>query len=328
MNLPRSTYYRLLTPPKKGGVNSVRVAHSHRKLSREEVDAIIDVMHEVRFVDKSPAQIYSTLLDEGVYLCSVSTMYRILRSLQEVKERRNVLQRTFYERPELLATGPNQVWSWDITKLRGPEKWVCYYLYVIIDIYSRYIVGWLIAENECAELAEILISEACSRQRIRGKELIIHSDRGPAMTSKKVADLLTLLGVGKSLNRPHVSNDNPFSESQFKTMKYHHTFPNRFGSIEHARSFCRYFFDWYNNKHYHSGIAFMKPSFVHYGKSEECNRQRQQVLEKAFQKHPERFVLHAPRTLPVPPAAWINPPVTEDGELDTISSITIIGEAK
>lgn len=252
-------------------------------------------------------------------------MYRVLHSLKEVRERRNVLRHPNYERPELLARGPNQVWSWDITKLKGPQKWTYYYLYVIIDIFSRHVVGWLIADRESSELAKHLISETCHRQRAKTTELIIHSDRGTSMTSKTVALLLADLGVTKSLNRPHVSNDNPYSESQFKTLKYNPHFPGRFGSIEDAKVFCKWFFDWYNNEHRHSGIALMTPSTVHYGLAESCSTQRQKVLCEAFKRHPERFVRGLPSTIPLPAAAWINPPVTEDGEINTISSITIIG---
>lgn len=328
--MPRSTYYRLLRPPTKRGVQSTRMPKSHRALSNRERESIISVLHEARFLDKSPAQIYAALLDEGRYVCSISTMYRILRELHEVRERRNVRKHGKYERPELLATGPNQVWSWDITKLRGPAKWTYYYLYVIIDIYSRHVVGWLIAPRESAELAKHLIDETCKRQRTRNSELIIHSDRGTSMTSKTVAMLLADLGIVKSLNRPHVSNDNPFSESQFKTLKYHPHFPGRFGSIEDARAFCQHFFDWYNNEHYHSGIALMTPHTVHYGKAEACSEKRQSTLNNAFARNPERFVRGLPRTLPLPPAVWINPPATVRHSADdaTISSISIISGAK
>jgi putative transposase len=291
---------------------SIRAARSHRALSKSEVERILDVLHEVRFVDKSPPQIYATLLDEGTYLCSISTMYRIMRSMDEVAERRNVLRHPNYQKPELLATAPNQVWSWDITKLRGPAKWSYYYLYVILDIYSRYVVGYLVADCESARLAKQLIQETCARQKVRHSELVIHSDRGTAMTSKAVAMLLADLGVTKSLNRPHVSNDNPYSESQFKTLKYHPQFPGRFGSIEDARVFCQRFFFWYNCEHRHSGIALMTPSTVHHGLSDSCSQQRQTILENAYSLHPERFVRGSPRTLSLPKAAWINPPDFKD----------------
>lgn len=259
-------------------------------------------------MDKAPAEIYARLLDERRYLGSISTFYRILRAAKELRERRNQLRHPEYKKPELLATAPNQVWSWDITKLKGPVKWTYYYLYVILDIFSRHAVGWMIAHRETAELAKLLIGETCMRQRIDEQQLIIHSDRGSPMTSKSVAMLMADLGVTKSLSRPHVSNDNPFSESQFKTVKNRPEFPERFGCIEDARAFCQHAFEWYNNEHYHSGIALMTPAMVHYGKAEECNRDRQGVLLKAYEQHPERFVRGCPKVLALPTAAWINPP--------------------
>jgi putative transposase len=219
-------------------------------------------------VDKSPSVIFAILLDEGTYICSVSTMYRVLRELKEVKERRKISRHHIYEKPELLATGQNQVWSWDITKVKGARTGTYNYLYVIIDIYSRYVVGWLIADREKSEIATHLIETTCERQRVDPKKLTIHSDRGSSMNSKLVADLLIELGVVKSLNRPHVSNDNPYSESQFKTLKYRPEFPSRFGCIEDARSFCIQFFQWYNYEHFHSGIEYLTPSMVHDGSGE------------------------------------------------------------
>ena len=328
MGLPRSTYYRLLKPPASNGVMSTRAPKSHRALSKQEVQAVVDVLHELRFVDKSPAQIYATLLDEGTYLCSISTMYRILRSRKEVRERRNILSRPNYQKPELLATGPNQVWSWDITKLRGPQKWQYYYLYVMIDIYSRCVVGWLLDDHESAQRAKELIAQTCSRQKIGQSELIIHSDRGTAMTSKKVAQLFAELGVTKSFSRPHVSNDNPYSESQFKTLKYHPYYPVRFGCIEDANLFCRRFFKWYNEEHRHSGIALMTPNTVHYGKADSCNRQRQTTLQQAHARYPERFVHGSPRTLSLPVAAWINPPIlSKEEELRVHVPISCVGDS-
>jgi putative transposase len=259
-------------------------------------------------MDKAPAEVYAKLLDESVYLCSVSTMYRILRANKEVKERRNQRRHPIYKKPELLATGPNEVWSWDITKLLGPAKWTYYYFYVIIDIYSRYVVGWSVSTSETGALAKDLIRESCVRQEIDKKQLVIHSDRGSAMTSKTVALLMAELGVTKSLNRPHVSNDNPFSESHFKTLKTRPTFPNCFGCIEDAKAFCKHFVTWYNYEHYHSGIAMMTPFMVHTGQAEECNEQRQTVLTLAYSDHPERFVRGQPKTIALPEAVWINPP--------------------
>lgn len=296
-------------------------------MSAEERQRILCVLHEDRFVDKAPSEVYATLLDEGIYLCSIRTMYRILHAHDEVRERRNVLRHPQYKKPELLATAPNQVWSWDITKLKGPAKWTYYYLYVILDIFSRHAVGWMVARRESAELAKDLIGETCMRQGIEEDQLIIHSDRGSAMTSKTVALLMSDLGVIKSLNRPHVSNDNPFSESQFKTLKYQPAFPERFGSIEDARAYCQRFFKWYNEEHYHSGIALMTPAVVHYGSAAKCNDRRQMVLAKAFEEHPERFVNGLPKVLELPEAVWINPPNPQKTS-DTEYSITIISDSK
>lgn len=259
-------------------------------------------------MDKAPAEVYAKLLDEGCYLCSISTMYRILHANKEVKERRDQLRHPNHKKPELLAVGPNEVWSWDITKLKGPAKWTSYYLYVIIDIFSRYVVGWMIAPSQTGSLAEDLISQTCSRQGIEPNQLSIHSDRGTPMTSKVVALLLSDLGVTKSLNRPYVSDDNPYSESQFKTLKSRPTFPDKFGSIEDARAWCKGFFKWYNNEHYHGGIALMTPATVHYGRAQVCNDDRQIILSSAYAQHPERFVNGQPKTIALPEAAWINPP--------------------
>lgn len=307
--MARSTYYRVVKPA--AAKPACRRAKSPRALSSAERNAVLAVLHEDRFVDKAPLEIYATLLDEGRYLCSVSTMYRILRSAHEVRERRDQLRHPQYEKPELLATAPNQVWSWDITKLKGPQKWNHYYLYVIIDIFSRYVVGWMIAPRETGALAKSLIKETCARQRIQEDHLVIHSDRGPSMTSKTVALLLADLGVTKSLNRPHVSNDNPYSESHFKTLKYCPAYPKRFGSIQDARTFFRGLFDWYNNDHYHTGIALMTPVAVHYGTAAECNDARQTVLSAAYLQRPERFVKGPPKTIGLPECAWINKPDQE-----------------
>jgi putative transposase len=268
----------------------------------------------------APTQVYARLLDHGIYHCSVSTMYRILRAEDEVRERRNQRQHRDYKKPELLATAPNQVWSWDITKLRGPEKLVYYHLYVILDIFSRYVVGWLIADRESGALAEALIQECCIRQNIEQKQLIIHSDRGTAMTSKPVSNLLAELQVTKSLSRPRVSNDNPYSESQFKTLKYHPEFPDRFGSLEDARLFCRSFIYWYNNVHYHTGLALLTPATVHYKRTKDVLAQRSIVLQEAHALNPDRFVKGVPRPAEPPKEAWINPPVFETTELGGVLS--------
>ena len=275
---------------------------------------MVDQLNSERFADQSPRQVYAKLLDEGQYLCSVRTMYRILDENQSVRERRNQLTHPNYKKPELLASGPNEVWSWDITKLKGPEKWTYYYLYTIIDIYSRCTVGWMLAHRESADLAKKLIQETIEKQQIQPDQLIIHSDRGPSMTSHSVAHLLGALGVTKSHSRPHVSNDNPFSESQFKTMKYRPDFPKRFGCYEDAQAFCRCFFNWYNNEHYHSGIGLLTPSCLHYGQASQILNARKETLNQAWMQNPERFVNGIPKPAGLPKAVWINPPkrVKED----------------
>lgn len=309
-----------------GGVLSTRIAKSARALSKNEVEAVVDVLHEIRFLDKAPAQIYASLLDEGTYLCSTSTMYRILRSRDEVRERRQIARRRDYPKPELVATAPNQVWSWDITKLKGPTKGTFFQLYVILDIYSRCVVGWTLANCESASLAKKLISETCERQDVLHSDLIIHSDRGKAMTSKTLMDLFEELGLKNTHNRPYVSNDNAYSESQFKTLKFRPEFPARFGCIEDALSFCRRFFEWYNNEHYHSGIGLMTPATVHYGRADACIQTRQEALFVAFKRNPERFVNGVPKPLSLPEKVFINPPEEPSNvTADTISSVTIIG---
>jgi len=269
---------------------------------------VLDQLNSERFADQSPYQVYAKLLDEGEYLCSVRTMYRILDDNQSVRERRNQLTHPTYKKPELLASGPNEVWSWDITKLKGPEKWTYYYLYTIIDIYSRYTVGWMLAHRESADLAKKLIEETIEKQQVPPDQLIIHSDRGPSMTSHSVAHLLAALGVTKSHSRPHVSNDNPFSESQYKTLKYRPNFPKRFGSYQDALAFCRQFFDWYNNEHYHSGIGLLTPGSLHFGQATDILDTRKETLKQAWQQHPERFVNGVPAPAELPKAVWINPP--------------------
>ena len=279
-----------------------------RALNQAERGEILSLLHEERFVDQAPASIYATLLDEGRYVCSVPTMYRVLRAEDEVHERRRQARHPSTVKPELVATRPNSVWSWDITKLRGPEKWTYYHLYVIIDIYSRYVPGWLLAKRETAELAEHLIAETIGKHTVVADQLTIHSDRGTSMASKTVALLLADLGVTKSHSRPHCSNDNPYSEAQFKTLKYRPEFPDRFGSIDDGRAFCRRFFHWYNHKHRHSGIGFHTPAAVHFGPAESIQIERARVLHAAYAAHPERFVRHPPVPPPLPGAAWINKP--------------------
>ena len=276
--------------------------------SAEEEQRILDALHEPRFVDKAPAEVYATLLDEKVYLGSIRTFYRVLHKHQEVRERRALTQRPNYQRPELLATRPNMLWSWDITKLRGSGKWTYYYLYVILDVFSRYVVGWMVALRESEDLARELIATTCERQGIAPGQLTLHADRGAAMTSRSVAQMLTDLGVEKTHSRPHVSDDNPYSEAQFKTLKYRPDFPNRFGSVEDARAFCGPFIDWYNHEHHHAGLALLTPADVHLERAEERLAARDAVLAAAHAAHPERFVNKLPTAPRPPPAAWINAP--------------------
>jgi putative transposase len=255
-----------------------------------------------------PAAVYATLLDEGHYHCSIRTLYRILQGEGEVRERRDQLVHPAYSKPELLATGPGQLWSWDITKLLGPVKWTYFYLYVILDVFSRYVVGWMVADGESAELARRLIGDTCEKQKIQPGQLTIHADRGSSMTSKPVAFLMADLGITKTHSRPHVSDDNPYSESHFRTLKYRPGFPERFGCPQDARSFSQEFFSWYNNEHRHSGLGLLSPAVVHYGLAPEAIRQRRAVLDAAYSAHPERFVRRPPQPLPAPTDVWINKP--------------------
>jgi putative transposase len=282
---------------------------SPRALSTGERDALIGILNSEEFCDMAPPQVYMSLLDTGRYAASVSTMYRLLRSRGEVKERRTQLTHPIYGRPELMATRVNELWSWDITKLRGAIRGAYYCLYVILDVFSRYIVGWTLQLGECQEIASELISQTCEKQRVEKGQLTIHADRGGAMTSKTVAELMMDLGITKSHSRPHVSNDNPFSEAQFKTMKYRPDYPARFGSIDEARTFCKTFFAWYNTKHYHSGIAMLTPEDAHYGRSERVIQARMNVLADARDAHPERFVRQQPVPAVLPGTVWINPPL-------------------
>lgn len=285
---------------------------SARALSAPEREEVLQVLRSARFVDSSPAQVWATLLDEGRYLCSERTMYRLLAEHQEVRERRDQLTHPVYAKPELLAERPNQVWSWDITKLLGPAKWSYYYLYVILDVFSRYVVGWTVQHKESAVIAEALIAQAIAQQQITRGQLTLHADRGSSMRSKPVAFLLADLGVTKTHSRPYTSTDNPYSEAQFKTLKYRPGFPERFGSIEVARSFCRPFFDWYNHTHRHSGIGLMTPAAVHYGRAGALHDARTHVLANAYAAYPERFVRGVPAPPALPTAAWINRPNTQE----------------
>ena len=280
-------------------------------LEAHENQVLLATLNSERFVDTAPAAVHATLLDEGRYLGSVRTMYRLLAAHGGARERRHQRVHPAYAKPELLALTPNRVWSWDITKLKGPAKWSCFHLYVILDIFSRYVVGWLIAERESAELAEQLIAETVSRHAIEPGGLTLHADRGSSMRSKPVAALLVDLDITRSHSRPHVSDDNPYSESQFKTMKYRPDFPVRFGSIEDARAHCQAFFAWYNGTHRHSGIGYMTPHSVHYDLTAAINSTRQLALDAGFAAHPNRFKGKPPQPPALPTAVWINPPTKE-----------------
>jgi putative transposase len=286
-----------------------------RRLSEEERETVRQLLYSGRFVDRTPTEVFPALLDEGVYHCSIRTMYRLLKEEGATTPRTRARQHTAYEKPELLATRPNQLWSWDITRLKGPRPWTYFYLYVIIDVFSRCVVGFMAAYRESQELAKEFIEQTIRKQGIEPGQLSIHADRGSAMTSKSVALLLSDLGVVKTHSRPYVSNDNPYSEAQFKTLKYRPEFPNRFGSIEDARAICARLFDWYNAEHHHGGIALLTPAMVHHGRASEVIALRQRQLDAAYQAHPERFVNRPPRHPDLPEAVWINPP------LATVSAI-------
>jgi transposase InsO family protein len=292
-------------------------------LDAQENALLLATLNSERFADSAPAAVHATLLDEGLYLGSVRTMYRLLALHGSTLERRRQLTHPAYTKPELLAVAPNQVWSWDITKLKGPAKWTCFHLYVILDIFSRHVVGWLLAERESAELAEQLIADSVSRHDVERGMLTLHADRGAAMRSKPVAALLVDLDIAKSHSRPHVSDDNPYSESQFKTMKYRPDFPARFGCIEDARLHCQAFFAWYNNEHRHSGIGYMTPQAVHYGHAMALRGARQVTLDAAFAASPRRFKGRRPHPASLPSAAWINPPPSEVTAQTTTQPCTV-----
>jgi putative transposase len=307
--VPRATYYRWQQPKAIVPAPPRRVP---RALPSEERERVLAVLNDDRFADLAPAEVYATLLDEGKYVCSIRTMYRVLQENAQVHERRRQLRHPRYAAPELLATRPNQLWSWDITKLKGPAKWTYFYLYVILDVFSRYVVGWMATFQESATLAQRLIQQTCARQGIAEGTLTVHADHGPAMIAKSVALLLADLGVTKTHSRPHVSNDNPYSESQFKTLKYSPEFPDRFGSLQDARSFLLDFFHWYNTAHHHSGLGLLTPFDVHHGLAETRLAERAAALRKAFAATPERFVRGVPTPPPLPQAVWINKPRTMD----------------
>jgi len=319
LGLNRAALYRRRTRQASTRCDELLRPPPPLKLSAQERQTVVDLLHSERFVDASPHTIQAILLDEGHYHCSVRTLYRILAEEGELKERRALRRHPQYAKPELLATGPNQLWSWDITKLKGPVKWSYFYLYVILDVFSRYVVGWMVASRESATLAKTLISETCARQDVPLGQLTLHADRGSSMKSRAVALLLADLSITKTHSRPHVSNDNPFSEAQFKTLKYRPEFPQRFGSLEDSRAFCRPFFRWYNTEHRHSGIAFMTPQNVHYGRATQILKTRSVTMDAAFEAHPKRFKNKRPVLKTLPEAVWINPPVNESSDQQEVA---------
>jgi len=308
IGLSRATYYRHRPGAPKMAKPTAKRSTPKRALTIVERQEVLDVLHEPRFVDLPPTEVYAQLLDEDRYYCAIRTMYRILASAQEVCERRRQRIHPPYAKPELIATAPNQVWSWDITKLLGPEKWTYYYLYVLLDIFSRYVVGWLVAGVESAALAKKLIAESCAREAIEPDQLTIHSDRGPPMRSRTLAQTFAMLGVTKSFSRPHVSDDNPFSEAGFKTLKHHLDYPGRFADVTHAEHYCGDFFPWYNHEHHHSALGLMTPYDIHSGRALEKWMRRAKALEAAYFAHPERFPHGMPTPPPLPIAAYINKP--------------------
>jgi len=303
----RATHYRRANP---GRVTERKPRPAPaNKLTEAEVDTVLDALRSPRFVDCSPDQVYFTLLDEGTYLASVSSFYRILRANNEVRERRRQATHPAKIKPELVADKPLVVWSWDITKLKGPKRGEYFDLYVVIDIFSRYVVAWCVAPTESAELATELIEDAVARHRVPPDQLSIHADRGSSMTSNQVAELLSFLGIKRSHSRPHVSNDNPYSEAQFKTLKYCPSFPECFGSIADARAFCETFLNYYNHDHRHSGVGYHTPASVHYGTAVEVRAQRAETLEVAYADNPARFRHRKPEPPSLPTIAWINEPL-------------------
>ena len=334
LGIPRSGLYRARRAVQAKKQPSSGPGLVPRALSQDEKAEVRQVLNSERFQDSPVREVYATLIDEGQYLCSWRTMYRILAEHNEVRERRNQLRHPNYVKPELLATKPNQLWSWDISRLRGPVKWTYYYLYVLLDIFSRYGVGWMIAERETSSLAKELIAETCSRQGIQPEQLTIHADRGSSMISRPVAFLMADLGVTKTHSRPHVPDDNPYSEAHFKTMKYRPDYPTRFGCAQDARSWAAKFFDWYDYEHHHSALGLLTPADVHYGRAQDVIQRRKQALEAAYQRTPERFVRGLPKPQQLPEAVWINPPklaVEEENPLsppgeeeDAVRQYTII----
>jgi putative transposase len=307
LDVSSATYYRRQHPQPARAAR--HPPSPPRALSAAERQHVLEILHSERFVDSSPGQVSATLLDDDqLYLCSPRTMYRILDEAQEVKERRNQCRRPIYKKPELVATRPNQVWTWDLTKLRGPAKWTYYYLYVVLDLFSRLVVAWMLAHRESGELAKDLFSQAYDRQGIEPGQLTVHNDRGSAPTAKSLYQLHADLGVDRSVSRPHVSNDNPYSEAQFKTFKYAPGYPDRFGSYQDGLIWCQAFFPWYNGEHRHSGLTSLTPAAVHEGRGETILVQRHEIMLAAYAAHPERFPNGPPRRAMLPEAVWINPP--------------------
>lgn len=324
LGVARATLYRARLRVESSGEPKPRPAPP-RALSQEERKEVLDELHSERFIDKAPAEVYATLLDEGRHLCSIRTMYRILDANKEVKERRGVRKHPHYVKPELVATGPNQVWTWDITKIAGPKKWNHFHLYVVIDIFSRYVVAWRLERTETGALAKELLEDAMTKQGVDHPALTIHADRGTSMSSKTVAQLFADLGVTKSHSRPRVSNDNPYSESHFKTFKYRPDFPSRFGSLADGRGHCRRFVYWYNEEHYHSGIALLTPAQVHYGQADEIIDGRHEALLRAHVANPERFVHGRPKRPALPKTVWINEPQALDIAASTADAVGKLG---
>lgn len=305
--MSRSRYYRAQKPK----AASAPRPRPPRALSDDERAKVLATLNSDEFMDKAPAQVFAKLLEDGKYLCSIRTMYRILAANDQVRERRAQRQHPAYTKPQLVATAPNQVWTWDITKLPGPTKGTYFALYVLLDLYSRYIIGWQVARRESAAVYQELVKACCKDQGVVPDQLTIHSDRGSPMTAKSTALLYVDLGIAKSHSRPYTSNDNPYSEANFRTMKYRPDMPDQLGSLEHARQVVRALVAWYNDEHYHIGLSLLHPADVHYGRAHHIVTARQRVLDAAHAAHPERFVRGRPTQKSPPPAAWINPPPTE-----------------
>jgi putative transposase len=307
-DISRSTLRRRLHGTPEPSWPAANPHRSSRALSEPEQAEVLAVLHSKRFVDRAPATIHATLLDEGIYLCSVSTMYRLLRVNAEVRERRRIARHPEYHKPELMATGPREIFSWDITKLRGPHPGEWFSLLVMLDIFSRFVVGWMLVRRANAQLAREFIAQTLEREGIEPGQAVVHADRGAEMTAQPVCALMDRLGVVRSHSRPHVSDDNPFSESQFHTLKYHSEFPDRFGSLQHASDFVDQFMKWYNGEHRHSGIAMLTPAMVHHGQAGSVLAARHEVMLAAYRSTPERFISGSPKRIALPSAVWINPP--------------------